>query len=75
MSILIRNASEVVTPVIGKRANTPEESRELLVQKNCSILVDDGKIAETDAGNITGEITQVIDASGCTVLPGFIDPR
>ena len=75
MSILIRNASEVVTPVIGKKANTPEESRELLVQKNCSILVEDGKIAETDAGNITGEITQVIDASGCTVLPGFIDPH
>ncbi len=75
MSILIRNASEVVTPLKGKRASTPEESRELQVQKNCSILVEDGKIEDTDAGDRTSGSSQVIDASGCTVLPGFIDPH
>lgn len=61
MPLLIRDAAEVLTMKQG-----------LGVRRNCSILVENGRIARV--GRIRGRADcRVIDARGCVVCPGFVD--
>lgn len=43
------------------------------VYKNCDVLIENDKIKEVGQGLCSEEKTEIIDASGCVVLPGFID--
>jgi N-acetylglucosamine-6-phosphate deacetylase len=38
-----------------------------------SVLIEDGRIAETRAGDIAADAAETIDLSGRTLVPGFID--
>ncbi|RLF50094.1 MAG: imidazolonepropionase [Thermoplasmata archaeon] len=75
-ALIIKNASQLLT--IGKGPKTGEEMSELNVVENGAVAVIEGKIA--DVGN-TKEIISayekphVIDAEGCVVMPGFVDPH
>ena len=61
MPLLIRDAAEVLTMRRG-----------IGVRRNCSILVENGRIARV--GRIRGRADcRVIDARGCVVCPGFVD--
>lgn len=61
MPLLIRDAAEVLTMRRG-----------IGVRRNCSILVENGRIARV--GRIQGRADcRVIDARGCVVCPGFVD--
>lgn len=61
MPLFIRDAAEVLTMKRG-----------IGVQKNCSILVENGRV--TRIGRIKGRADcRVIDARGCVVCPGFVD--
>ena len=58
MKLLIKNGF-VVDPANGR-------------EEKCDVLVADGKISKV-AKNITEAGAKIIDASGCIVVPGFID--
>jgi dihydroorotase len=58
MKLLIKNGL-VVDPANGR-------------EEKCDVLVADGKISKV-AKNITEAGAKIIDASGCIVVPGFID--
>lgn len=70
-SILVKDASNVVTlsgegPVRGDALHSGE------VLDNASVLCADGLFAEVGDAS-AAEVT--FDASGCTVVPGFVDPH
>jgi imidazolonepropionase len=73
--LLIKNANELVSPVAcpsrGKSLN------ELRVWQNGSLYIENETIAEIghlqDFENKISQDTVIIDASGKTVLPGFVD--
>jgi imidazolonepropionase len=75
--LIIENAAQVVTLDAGKSALTPEERLGIL--ENGSIAVADGRILCAGPGpQISKQVDlsrnpRRIDASGKTVLPGFID--
>ncbi|HHH79830.1 MAG TPA: imidazolonepropionase [Thermoplasmatales archaeon] len=72
VDVLIENASEVVTLQGSKVPRRKEEMNELAVIKNASIAIKDGKII--DVGKCNGySAKRVIDASGKTIIPGFVD--
>lgn len=75
MRILLKNASEVVVASSSKDKLDPEESRNLEVIKNCSIMLNERRIEEINVNHGSLDSDKVIDASGCTILPGFIDPH
>jgi imidazolonepropionase len=62
MSILIKNASEILTMNDG-----------LGILKDRSIIIDHGVIAEIGAGLAAPSRAQVIDARKCVVMPGMVD--
>jgi len=77
MTLLIRNLSQVATPV-GRSARRGRAMRELAVCDNAVIVVRDGRFAfvgrEADIdADLRDSIADDYDASGATALPGFID--
>jgi len=72
-NLLIRNASQVVVthdtgkPLTGEMLGTVE------TVENASILVRDGRIVEISASPEIPEDAAIIDATGMTVMPGFVD--
>lgn len=62
MALLIRNASEIVTMKNGWD-----------VVRNGSLFIDRGKIQAIGKIRSYPKRTRVLDATGCTVLPGFVD--
>jgi imidazolonepropionase len=61
MAILIKNASQILTMNDG-----------IGLQENVSLITDKSKIKGVGAVSTTGRCT-VINARGCTVIPGFVD--
>ena len=71
-TLAVLNASQLVTLAGPKRPRVRAEMRDLAILENGGMLVRDGVIEalgeiEVPAG------AEVIDASGCVVLPGFVD--
>jgi imidazolonepropionase len=62
MALLIRNASEIVTMKNGWN-----------VVRNGSLFIDQGKIMAIGKIRKYPRRTRILDATGCTVLPGFVD--
>ncbi|HEC81558.1 MAG TPA: imidazolonepropionase, partial [Thermoplasmatales archaeon] len=74
VDVLIKNASEIVTLQGSKTPRKREEMNELAIVKNGSIAIKDGRII--DIGKLKGyNAKKVIDASGKTIIPGFVDPH
>ena len=74
VDILIKNANELVTLAGPTRPRIKYEMNELSIIRKGSIAIKDGKIV--DIGNVDEyKADQTIDASGKTVIPGFIDPH
>lgn len=76
-SIVIRNASEVVT-CSGFKGKAGAQMQDLKVLKNASVIVEDGIITKITTDPIDLDYFQekdfaVIDAEGKCVLPGFVD--
>ena len=72
MDIVISNIGQLVTPVenaLGKDAN----SHKLRITADTELYIQDGRIA----GKLPRRArkhTQTIDADGCVVMPGLVDP-
>ncbi|MCD6237389.1 MAG: imidazolonepropionase [Thermoplasmata archaeon] len=74
IDILIKNADEIVTLQGSKTPRKGEEMNELAIVENGSIAIKDGRII--DIGKLKGyNAKKVIDASGKTIIPGFVDPH
>ena len=78
--ILIRNAAQMATCAGCDRPRRGKEMSYDIIMEDGWIAVAAGKIMGIGRGDIPGEIevdedTLVIDASGKTVLPGFVDPH
>lgn len=78
MDLLIKGAKQVVTVAAhGKRAKVGHEMREIGVIEDGSVFVKDGLIAwvgpEAERSIEPSESTDVLDALGKVLLPGFVD--
>jgi len=74
VDILIENANELVTLKGPNTPRTKKQMDELSIVNNSSIAVNDGKIVDIGK-NLNHRAENVIDASGKTVMPGFVDPH
>jgi imidazolonepropionase len=77
MSLLIRNLSQVATP-LGRGALRGRAMRELAVYDNPVIVIRDGRFAfvgrESDIdADLRSSVDDDFDACGATAVPGFID--
>ncbi|MEA3458915.1 MAG: imidazolonepropionase [Candidatus Thermoplasmatota archaeon] len=72
VDIFIKNASELITMDGPNRPRIKKEMCELSIIKNGSVAIKDGKIVET-GNDLEYDAEKTIDASGKTVMPGFID--
>jgi len=76
-AIAVLHASQLVTLAGPKQARVGAELGELSIIKDGGMLVRDGEIVATGgSGAIAGDLpndTEVIDARGRVVLPGFVD--
>jgi len=81
--IFIRKASQLVT--LKGSSNAPltgEKMRELHIIENGSVWIEDGKIVEVGSDDQLNDKFEnrlheadIIDATGKTVTPGFVDPH
>jgi len=77
MTLLIRNLSQVATP-LGRGALRGRAMRELAVYDNAVIIIRDGRFAfvgrepDIDA-DLRSSIDADFDARGATAVPGFVD--
>jgi len=74
VDILIKNANEIVTLKGSDKPRTKKQMNDLSIIQNGSIAVKDGKIIDVGK-NLNYNAKNVIDASGKTVMPGFVDPH
>ncbi len=74
VDIFIKNASELITMDGPNRPRVKKEMCELSIIENGSVAIKDGKIVET-GNDLKYDAEKTIDASGKTVMPGFIDPH
>ena len=74
VDIFIKNASELITMDGPNRPRIKKEMCELSIIENGSVAIKDGKIVET-GNDLEYGAEKTIDASGKTVMPGFIDPH
>ncbi|MDO5717363.1 MAG: imidazolonepropionase [Tissierellia bacterium] len=76
MGIIIKNANQIASP-IGNAKRCGHEMSEIKVIEDAAIIIDDGiikkidKCENLDFSQYDGY--EIIDASGKTVLPGFVD--
>ncbi|MEY2548331.1 MAG: imidazolonepropionase [Verrucomicrobiota bacterium] len=77
MSVAVLNAAQLVTLAGPARARVGAEMRELAIIPNGGMTIEDGRVSLTgpsaDIEKGLGADTQIIDASGKVVLPGFVD--
>jgi len=72
--ILIKNAAELITLKGVNRPRTKKQMSELSIIKNGSIAIKKDKIIAVGK-NLKYKAKQVIDGTGKTVMPGFVDPH
>lgn len=73
--LLIKNAAQVVTPQ-GHTAIKGASMKDVKIYENASVLIEDGHIVAIGDGAEwakTVPVDKQIDATGKTVLPGFVD--
>lgn len=73
--LLIKNAAQVVTPQ-GHTAIKGASMKDVKIYENASVLIEDGHIVAVGDGAEwakTVPVDKQIDATGKTVLPGFVD--
>ncbi len=77
--LLIYNAAEVVTVTEGVKALCGSDMNDITVREKASVLVEGEVIvdvvstADIDVEALKKEGYDVLDATGCSVTPGFID--
>ena len=75
--LLIYGASELATPV-GPAPLMGERMRKLLIVRNGAVAIRDGLIVavgRTEELKRSFEADEELDASGMTIVPGFVDPH
>jgi imidazolonepropionase len=72
--ILIKNANELITLKGPNRPRIKKQMEELSIVKQGSLAIKDGKIIDVGK-NLSYDTKKIIDASGKTVIPGFVDPH
>jgi len=79
--ILIKNASELVTLTGSKKPRIKDEMKELgIIEDGClaiegNKIIAVGRTKEVEKRVDMNKETKIIDASGKTVMPGFVDPH
>jgi len=80
MNILVRNISQLLT-MIPAAAGSNEAERRLGIIGNAAVLIENGLITWTGPDSEADEQVgnsgscNVVDAYGCVVMPGIIDPH
>jgi len=74
VDILLEKASEIVTLQGQNIPRIKEQMNELSIIPNSSIAIKDGRIVDIGK-NFNYKAENVIDVSGKTILPGFVDPH
>lgn len=76
-TLAVLHASQLVTLAGPKRARVGSELGNLSIVSDGALLVRDGLIAATGASDMIGRQipadAEVVDATGCIILPGFVD--
>jgi imidazolonepropionase len=72
--ILIKNANELVTVSGSNKPRTREEMNNLSIINKGSIAIKDEHILDVGK-NLEYKAEIIIDATGKTVMPGFVDPH
>ncbi len=75
MSLLIRNLSQIATP-LGNTARRGPAMRELRVYDNSVLVIEDGRFAYVGPErDLPPQVTidEDLDARGATAVPGFVD--
>ena len=72
--LLLRGATEVVTPPATSIPLAGEAMDKIERHPNTDILIDGDKIIEIGK-NILSDGAEVIDVSGKVIMPGFVDPH
>ncbi len=79
VDLLIRNASELATPLSGSRKPlVSKQMQALKIIKNAALAINDGRIVgvgKTSSVTSAFKAAETIDAKGKTVIPGFVDPH
>jgi imidazolonepropionase len=77
MLVAVLHAAQLVTLAGPKRPRVGGEMRELSIISDGAMLVEDGRIVKTGSSDEIQKVlptqTQIIDAAGKVVLPGFVD--
>jgi imidazolonepropionase len=77
MSVAVLNAAQLVTLAGPSRARVGAEMRELAIIPNGGMTIEDGRVSQTGPSvEIEKGLpanTQIMDARGKVVLPGFVD--
>src|SRR6266404_484581 len=77
MSVAILHAAQLVTLAGPKRPRVRSEMRNLGIVSDGAMLIKDGQIVQTGPSDEIQKIlpaqTQIVDAVGKVVLPGFVD--
>src|SRR2546425_13238990 len=75
--LAVLHASQLVTLAGPNRARVGAELSELSIIPNGGMLIDEGRIVATSTSaeieKQISEKTEIADAAGKTVLPGFVD--
>ena len=79
-SVIIRNARTVITCAGTAPKCGPDQADVRAIADGAVVAIDGrvafvGTTAECDERYCAGDGFEVIDAAGCTVLPGFVDPH
>jgi len=78
IDLIVKNSSELHTLRGPKRARIDEEMKDTGLIENGALAVDDGKILDvgtTEEIEDNYNAKKIVDASGKTVIPGFVDPH
>jgi imidazolonepropionase len=74
VDILIKNANELMTLKGPNKPRIKKQMEELSIVNQGSLAIKDGKIIDVGK-NLSYDAKKIIDASGKTVIPGFVDPH
>jgi len=74
VDLIIKNANELITLKGANRPRVGKEMKDLGIIQKGSIAIKEGKIMDVGK-NLEYNAKKTIDASGKTVIPGFVDPH